>query len=165
MTEETALKPLPIELRLALSDMFERYGEAVDDGEFQRWPEFFTDDCLYRVTSRENHAAGLSHADLHCEGLAMVRDRADALSDSTVYEPRAMRHIIAMPRAGLAAGGWIEARTNFLVVEALSDDDPQVCMSGIYLDVVVPQAGDLRFRQRLCVYDNYRIRTSLVHPV
>jgi len=157
--------PLPPEIQLSVAEMFEAYAEACDSGHLQKWHEFFTDDAIYRVTSRENYQAGLAHGDIYCEGLAMIRDRADALLDSTVYEPRALRHLISHPRIELLSEKRLAARTSFLVIEAMSDDEPQIYMSGTYVDELAVQDAQLKFSKRVCVYDNYRIRTSLVYPV
>lgn len=156
---------VPMEIYMSVAEMFEAYAEACNSGNFKEWPEFFTSDAIYRVTSRENYDANLAHGDIYCDGLAMIRDRADALRDSTLYEPRTLRHIISHPRIQRSQDGSLGARTNFVVIEAMSDDEPQVFMSGTYEDEIVAQAHQLKFRKRVCVYDNYRIRTSLVHPV
>ncbi|WP_179106981.1 nuclear transport factor 2 family protein [Variovorax sp. KK3] len=166
MNELNRIKPsLAPDIYLSVAELFESYADACDTGELQKWHAFFTDDAVYRVTSRENFAARLDHGDIYCDGLAMIRDRADALQDSTVYEPRTLRHLIAHPRIRPLADGSLGARTNFVVIEAMSDDEPQIYMAGTYEDEIVAQQNQLKFRKRICVYDNYRIRTSLVYPV
>jgi anthranilate 1,2-dioxygenase small subunit len=59
----------------------------------------------------------------------------------------------------------VAARANFLIAESLADREPQLAMAGRYLDRLVRTGTALKFRERLCVVDNYRIRTSLVVPV
>ena len=156
---------VPLDVYLSVAEMFEAYADACSAGQFHKWPAFFTTDAVYRVTSRENFEADLDHGDIYCDGLAMIEDRADALRDSTVHEPRTLRHIISHPRIHASGDGSLGARTSFLIVEAMSDDEPQVYMSGTYEDEIVAEQSGLKFRKRVCVYDNYRIRTSLVHPV
>ena len=41
-------------LRLEVEELFTEYTHVLDDGELEQWPEFFTDDCLYQIVSREN---------------------------------------------------------------------------------------------------------------
>lgn len=156
---------LPAEVYFSVADMFEAYANACSSGKFDAWPAFFTSDAIYRVTSRENFEADLAHGDIYCDGRAMIEDRADALRDSTVYEPRSLRHILSHPRLRATGDGVLDARTNFLIVEAMSDAEPQIYMAGTYEDEIVSEDKRLKFRKRVCVYDNYRIRTSLVHPV
>src|SRR6516225_11448305 len=107
--------------RFAIADFFERYADVVDNGRFDQWPEFFTSDCLYRVTSRENVEAGLEYGALYCQGIGMVRDRTMALRDVTVFEPRTLRHVLGSPRLEQALDGSIKARTSFVVIEVLAD--------------------------------------------
>jgi anthranilate 1,2-dioxygenase small subunit len=45
--------------RLELEQLYTDYVHCLDDDELERWPDFFTDDCFYRVTSAENYEAGM----------------------------------------------------------------------------------------------------------
>ncbi len=45
--------------RLELADLYTDYADCLDSDAFERWPEFFTEDCAYRITSSENYEAGL----------------------------------------------------------------------------------------------------------
>lgn len=149
----------------SLRQFFEDYADTLDAQDLEHWPDFFTEDALYQVISRENHDAGLLHATMHCEGLGMIRDRAQATRECTVYEPRYLRHFLHGLRVRSASAESWETRCNFLVIESTSDDEPRVLLVGQYLDTVVQTAQGLRLKKRLCVYDNYRIFNSLVFPV
>ena len=37
---------------LALTQLYADYASAVDSGDWDLWPEFFTDDCVYRLQPR-----------------------------------------------------------------------------------------------------------------
>ena len=52
-----------------------------------------------------------------------------------------------------------------VALESLLDQPTQVFLSGKYHDLVVEDAGTLRFAEKLCVYDSTIIPTSLVYPV
>ena len=95
----------------------------------------------------------------------MIEDRVTALTEAALYQPRSLRHFISGVRVLGEAGGETRAEANFLILESLIEQEPQVLMVGRYLDRVVRAEGGLRFRERTCVYDNYRIRTTLVIPV
>ncbi len=43
----------------ALVQLYAGYARAVDSGDWDLWPEFFVDDCVYRLVPRENHERGL----------------------------------------------------------------------------------------------------------
>ncbi len=156
----------PPDLREQIAQLHEDYAETVDRLDIDAWPEFFTEDCLYLVTSRENHDAGLPHGTIYCEGIAMVRDRAAATRDCTVYEPRFLRHFLGRVKIDAADGDTVKARASVLVVESVSDKEPHVLVVGQYHDVLRRGAdGSLKIKERRVVYDNYRIYNSLVFPV
>lgn len=148
-----------------LRQFLEDYADTLDAQDLEHWPDYFTEDALYQVISRENHEAGLLHATMHCDGLGMIRDRAQATRECTVHEPRYLRHFLHGLRVLSRSAQGLEARCNFLVIESTSDEEPRVLLVGQYLDTVVHTEEGMRFKKRLCVYDNYRIYNSLVFPV
>lgn len=153
------------ELLREIEQLHEDYAQAVDALDLQAWPGFFTDDCLYIVTSRENDDAGLPHGTIYCEGIGMVRDRAAATRDCTVYEPRYLRHFIGKTKIDSVEGDLVHARTSMMVVESLSDQAPHILIVGEYRDVLRRGSAGLKFKERRVVYDNFRIYNSLVFPV
>ena len=100
------------ELRFELQAFYEKYAACLDDGEILRWPDFFTDQANYQVISRENYDSGLTHATLYCAGRDMIRDRALAINEIAVYEPRYLRHIIGGVRIHDMRDGTISASAN-----------------------------------------------------
>ena len=60
------------ELRLDL-ELYAEYVACLDEERFEEWPEFFTDDAIYRIIPRENFEHGLPIATLHCESKAIAR--------------------------------------------------------------------------------------------
>ena len=156
---------VPQELKLAVVQFYEDYAETLDDLDLEAWPDYFTDDCKYTVTSRENHDAGLTHATIYCEGIGMVRDRVAATRDCTVYEPRHLRHFLHGVRIHAIDGDVIRSKGSFLLIESVSDKEPCVHMVGRYHDTLVRSADGFKLKERICVYDNYRIYNSLIFPV
>ncbi|MFZ4758322.1 MAG: aromatic-ring-hydroxylating dioxygenase subunit beta [Burkholderiaceae bacterium] len=152
-------------LRARLRDFNDDYAACLDAVELERWPDFFVEDCRYRVLSRENHDAGLPLSLIYCDGRNMLKDRVTALRETTVYEPRALRHFVAGVRVVSTDGPRVRAEANFLIVESLSDREPTVNLVGRYLDTLLETDAGLLLQDRWCVVDNYRIRTSLIIPV
>lgn len=155
----------PAALRAELRDAYEDYALCLDAGDLEGWTEFFTEDCHYRVISRENHDAGLPLGLIYCMNKNMLRDRATALRETTMYEPRALRHFISCVQLAGVEGDEIRAQANFAIMESLSDQEPTLNMVGRYLDRWQRHGDRLVLRSRDCVYDNYRIRNSLIIPV
>lgn len=152
-------------LRAELRDACEDYAACLDAGDLDGWTGFFTEDCHYRVISRENHDAGLPLGLIYCMNKNMLRDRVTALRETTMYEPRALRHFISCVRVVRVEGEEIHAQANFAVMESLSDQEPTLNMVGRYVDRWLRAGEGLVLRSRDCVYDNYRIRNSLIIPV
>lgn len=152
-------------LRAELRDLYDDYAAALDEGRLEDWTGFFTESSVYKVMGRESYDQGLTHATIYCDSLGMIRDRAASIRETAVFEPRLLRHFVSGVRVVDDAGGEIEARANFLVVEALYAEEPQVLMVGEYRDRLVRTPEGLKFKERLALYDNYRVRTTLVMPV
>jgi len=149
-------------LSAEIRDLYEEIADYLDDDQVERMPDYFTEDCLYKVISRENHDEGLPAATIFCDGIAMLRDRIVAVRETQVYEPRVWRHFISGVRVLENNGDLIRARANFMLSEAMSDENPTLFLVGRYLDTLVRRDGRLLLRERLAVYDNHHIRRSLI---
>jgi len=157
--------PQDAALRHALRDLYDEVADLLDDDRVESLPEYFVDDCLYRVTTRENYDEGLPGGLMYCDGIAMLRDRILAIRETQVYEPRSWRHFLSGVRILGVEGELVRARANFLVTEAMSDEDPRVFMVGRYFDVLTRRDGRLLFKERIAVCDNHHVRRSLIMPL
>lgn len=167
---EATLAPLPAgvdaaRLRHELRDFYDDIADLLDDDRIEDFPAHFTDDCLYKVTSRENYREGLGAGLMYCDGIGMLRDRVLALRETQVYEPRSWRHFVSGVKVLAVNGETVRTRTNFLVTESMSDADPAVFLVGQYLDMVVRRGDRWLFRERVAVCDNHHVRRSLIVPV
>jgi anthranilate 1,2-dioxygenase small subunit len=151
------------ELRARLRDFYDDYAHCLDDGDLDRWAQFFTEDGTYRVIARENRDRGLEHATIYCKGKGMILDRALAVQKTTVQVPRSLRHLVGGVRIR-SAGEVIRSEASFIICESLSDRDPRLFLVGRHVDQVVREGDGFLFKERDCVYDNYRILNSLIFP-
>ena len=150
-----------------IAELHAEYVDALDEGPLERWPELFCEECEYRVTSRENHDRGMPLSLLFCESRAGLRDRVMAIRSTSVFRPRAMRHLSGAPRIvdDGAAGGDVRCRAGFAVFETVLGEETRVFLTGTYLDRLTRRDGVLRFRERVCVYDSALVPGSLVLPI
>ena len=88
-----------------------------------------------------------------------------ALRETTMFEPRSLRHFISGVRVMDVQGEHIVSQANFAVMESLSDREPTLNMVGRYLDVLRVTPDGIAINRRDWVYDNYRVRTSLIVPI
>ncbi len=61
--------------RLELDALYADYAHCLDNDELEAWPEFFIEDCRYRITSAENFAAGLPIGIVYATSKGMLADR------------------------------------------------------------------------------------------
>jgi anthranilate 1,2-dioxygenase small subunit len=155
-------------LRAEVQEFHDRYCEVLDAQRLLDWVGFFTEDGFYSVISRENHEAGLPVGLIHCEGRAMVHDRAFAILKTSMFGPRYLRHMVSNLRIEAEeAGGAFAARANYVVFEVLTDrPDARILQLGEYRDRFRrgPDGG-LLLAERRCVYDNLLVPTALCIPV
>jgi 3-phenylpropionate/cinnamic acid dioxygenase small subunit len=152
------------ELRFEIQDLYDAYAEALDDGELERWPELFTEKCLYEVVPRENFERGLPLALILCESRGMLEDRVAALRKTSMYAPRSVRHLISHVRAS-ADGDGFRVHANYAVLQTRVDALTEILSAGRYLDRIEREDGRLRFAEKRVIFDSVLVPNSLVYPV
>ncbi len=153
------------ELRLELEELYADYSACLDEERFEDWPEFFTDECLYKIVPRDNFERGLPLATWLCESKAMLRDRVVMIRKTAVYGPRWIRRMTSALRVLGWDSGVLEVRANYLAVETLLDELTRVFNAGQYRDRLVVEDGRLKFREKLCVFDSLLVPNSLIYPL
>src|SRR3979411_2997071 len=118
--------------RLELETLYTDYAACLDSDALERWPEFFTEDCHYRVTSAENYEAGLPLGLIYATSQNMLRDRVSALRDANIYEPQRYRHLISGIRIEREAAGMLDVTANFLVVRTMQDGGMSLWAGGAW---------------------------------
>lgn len=146
-----------------ISGLNAAYAAAIDADRLEDWPGFFTEDCLYRITTADNHARGYPAGVIHAEGRGMLADRVTALRSANIYERQRYRHIIGMPVLGDSTGGLIRVETPFLVVRTMRNGHMDLFATGLYVDRVTLDGP--RLAERVVVCDSHRFDTLLAIPL
>ena len=154
-----------IELRLEIEGVYTAYAATLDDDDLDAWPDLFTEDCLYQVIPRDNFDRDLPLALIRCKSRAMLRDRVTAVRETTMFEPRYVRHLISNIRVSSETDGVIEAQANYAVFETMTDAYTRVFNVGRYLDKLVREDGRLLFSEKRCVYDSVLVPNSIIYPI
>lgn len=157
--------PLTDADRLGIERLYLDYIAIVDGGDVEGWPDLFTADCSYRITSRENVRRNLPLAVMRCDSRDMLHDRVNAIRSSAFYVSRTVRHVVGLLDARSTDGGAIAVRANFAVFESLPRAASALLCVGEYDDVVVREEGALLFRQKHCIYDGDLVVDSIVYPL
>ncbi len=150
---------------LALAALYADYAAVLDAGEWDRWPEFFTDDCSYRLQPRENFDRGLPLATLSFESKGMLKDRAYGIKETLFHDPYYQCHVIGLPRVLKVEGHDMRCEANYAVFRTKPSEPTQVFNVGRYLDTVRSTPEGLRFAAKLCVFDSELIPNAIIYPV
>lgn len=154
------------ELRLDLEAFHAEYCAVLDNNEVEKWPDFFCEDALYRVTARENAERNLPVGLVYAEGRDMMMDRATAIAHTQMFAPRYTQHMVSNLRiVEVHDDGRIEAEANFLLLQTLVEGPSTVHLTGRYYDTFLRQGGRLLLQERQVVYDTAILANDLVYPV
>lgn len=142
------------------------YAHAMDDGNIDQWPGFFTEAALYHVTTRENHDAGLPIGIIRCKGRGMMVDRVKAFHTANIFEPHNYNHMLgpAVITPGSSPGA-VACRSNFQIVRIMEDGRMDLFATGKYLDEIIIENGTAKFKERVVVIDSRNIDILIVVPL
>jgi len=152
-------------LRDEIETLYADYAEALDDNRLEGWPDFFVEDCLYKVVPRENWERGLPIALMLCESRRMLQDPVTAVRKTSVYAPRTFRHLIGQYRIKAETPERLRVTANYVVFQTLVDDLTRIQNAGKYVDLVVRTPEGLRFNEKICVFDSVLVPNSLIYPI
>lgn len=142
------------------------YAAAIDDDRLEAWPDFFTEDCFYRITTAQNHARGLEAGLVYADSRRMLSDRVLSLRKANIYEPQRLRHLLGLPRVRRDDADGIAVETGFAVLRIVRGGSTDVFASGRYLDLMAREPdGALRLKRRDVICDSSRIDTLLAIPL
>lgn len=145
--------------------LYADYASVVDGNEWHEWPEFFTDDCTYRIQPRENFDRGFPLATLSFESKGMLKDRVYGMTETIFHDPYYQRHVVGMPRILRVDDERIEAQANYAVFRTKPDETTTVFNVGRYIDVIRRTPEGLKFESRTCVFDSEMIANSIIYPI
>lgn len=153
------------DIRNEIVDLLCRYVYFLDHGKLEDWVECFSDNCRYKIITRENVEAGLPAGMLDCQGKDMLRDRVSYIRLASVSNIHRDRHILGAPHVTQAADGSYDVVTNFVVFQSEPDRDSRLFCLGYYEDKVVLVDGLLKLREKTVVLDNDSVTPLLSTPL
>jgi anthranilate 1,2-dioxygenase small subunit len=151
--------------RLELEELYTDYVHCLDADELERWPDFFTEDCFYRITSAENYEAGMPLGLIHATSRNMLKDRVSALREANIYEPQRYRHLVSSIKILQEEEATLDLMANFLVVRTMQEGDMALFAAGAYLDQDRREGGTWKFARKNVVLDSRQIDTLLAIPI
>lgn len=150
--------------RARLQDFYDSYYEVLDEVRLNEWPDFFTQDTLYRVIPRENYERGYTLCTMQAESRGMLKDRVTGLLKTQMYAPRYYRRFPGPLRIVALGDGTFQLRQNLLMVQTLIDKQSEIVLAGVCHDRIVEQDDRLQFAERIVVFDSEMVPNSLIYP-
>jgi salicylate 5-hydroxylase small subunit len=153
------------ETHIALTRLYADYALAVDSGHWDLWPEFFTEQCVYKLIPRENHERGFPLCTLSFTSKGMLKDRVYGIQETLYHDPYYQRHVVGAPVVRKVEDGRIQSEANYAVFRTKLDKASTVFNVGRYIDTIVQTPEGLKFAERLCVYDSEMIPNAIIYPI
>jgi 3-phenylpropionate/cinnamic acid dioxygenase small subunit len=139
---------------------------VLDTDRLEQWPDFFLEQCLYKVTTADNFEKGYQAGIIYADTRAMLVDRVAALREANIYERQRYRHILGMPLISAQADGSVTAETSFLVIRTMREGQMDVFVAGVFRDRLRrDDSGAFRYAERIVVCDSQRFDTLLAIPL
>jgi salicylate 5-hydroxylase small subunit len=165
MNPMSTIPMVNFETHMALTRLYADYALAVDSGQWDLWPEFFTEQCVYKLIPRENHERGFPLCTLSFTSKGMLKDRVYGIQETLYHDPYYQRHVVGAPMVRRVEGERIHAEANYAVFRTKLDKASTVFNVGRYIDTIVPTPEGLKFAERLCVYDSEMIPNAIIYPI
>ncbi|WP_291129287.1 aromatic-ring-hydroxylating dioxygenase subunit beta [Hydrogenophaga sp.] len=139
---------------------------CIDNDDLEAWVRLFTERCLYRVTTADNHAQGMEASLIYADSRAMLGDRVLSLRTANVYEKQRYRHLVGLPVLLGDTPRGRQSETPFVVVRVMRGGETTIFATGRYLDELVIDGTDtLRLASRVVVCDSHNTDTLLAIPL
>ena len=148
-----------------IQQLYADYASAVDSGQWDLWPEFFTEQCVYKLQPRENHERGFPLCTLSLTSKGMLKDRVYGIKETLYHDPYYQRHVVGAPMVRKVVDGHIYSEANYAVFRTKFDKASTVFNVGRYIDTIVQTPEGFKFAERLCVYDSEMIPNSIIYPI
>ena len=141
------------------------YGRCIADNQLEDWPEFFVEDCLYRVLPRENDALELPLSLMMCDSKGMLEDRVRSLREANIYNIHYPLHQISNIEIVGSHEDVLDVRANYSVFQTDQEGRSTVYSVGRYRDKVVFPNGEPRFKEKTVVLDTFNVPNLLAVPL
>jgi|APFEC2959095136_1045048.scaffolds.fasta_scaffold06408_1 3-phenylpropionate/cinnamic acid dioxygenase small subunit len=158
----SAFEPI---LTLQIQDFYIRYSNVICDDQLELWPDFFEEQCLYRIIPRANFEANLPVAPLFCESRGALIDRVTAIRSTLVFSPRAITHHVTGMRIVDRESDILRTRTAISVHQTLVEGETSTLLVGKTLDDIRVGEAGLKFVKRDVIYDTELLASALIFPV
>jgi anthranilate 1,2-dioxygenase small subunit len=153
------------DVRDAIHDLMADYCHYIDDDRLEDWLDFFTEDCVYKILSRENVENDLPLELLSCRNKNMLRDRILSLREANIYNIHFDKHILGAVRILAEENGAYRVQANYTVYQSNQDGVSELFNVGTYRDLIVFADGKPLFKEKIAIADTFGIPRLLSTPI
>ncbi|WP_047151841.1 aromatic-ring-hydroxylating dioxygenase subunit beta [Aneurinibacillus tyrosinisolvens] len=153
------------EIQAEIEELIHAYVQCIDENHLEKWPEFFAEECLYQIISRENHERNMPASIIYCDSKGMLKDRVTAHRQANIFEAHVYRHLVSSIRIVDRVEDTYTVHTNYAVFQTRLDGYSEVYNVGRYIDTVIFEGNQAKFKEKKVVYDSLVIPTLLVTPI
>ena len=146
-------------------DLYANHAQVICDNELEKWPELYTQECVYRLISRVNYERNLPLSVILAESRGALADRVMAIRNTMVYAPRYVTHLTSNIRILEDKSGLLHTRSHFAVYYTQVDGNARLQLVGRTFDKIDTSGDTWLFAERNVVFDNELVPGSIVHPV
>jgi anthranilate 1,2-dioxygenase small subunit len=141
------------------------YVRCIDNGALDAWPDFFEENCIYKITTADNFAQGLEAGVIFANSRGMLIDRVASLREANVYERHVYRHFLGQPWILSQDAAEVRSETSFFVTRIMRDGTTDIYATGRYMDIYRLNGGAPMLRERIVICDSSRFDTLLALPL
>jgi anthranilate 1,2-dioxygenase small subunit len=141
------------------------YARCIDSGKLEAWPDFFEEDCLYKITTADNFTQGLEAGVIFANSRGMLLDRVASLREANIYERHVYRHFLGQAWIVTSDANEAKSETSFFIARIMRDGTTDVYATGRYIDVYRLNGGAPKLKERIVVCDSSRFDTLLALPL
>ena len=154
-----------LEVRDQIENFLVRTAHLIDADKLEAWPELFSADAVYEITTRENLEKNRPIGIMYCEGRGMLQDRILAMRTANIFEKHTYCHLLGRPEITDEGGKRYAVRSNFTVHRTMYTGSMELFTVGRYDDLISLESGEPVFIKRQVVLDPRSLDTLLVIPL
>ncbi|MFP6777759.1 MAG: aromatic-ring-hydroxylating dioxygenase subunit beta, partial [Alphaproteobacteria bacterium] len=137
----------------------------LDDNRLEEWLGFFTEDCQYKILSRENVEDALPLELISCRNKNMLRDRILSLREANIYNIHFDKHLLGAVRIFGAENSGYRVQANYSLYQSNQDGVSELFSVGTYRDFITFADGKPLFQEKIVVADTFGIPRLLSTPI
>ena len=153
------------ETRELLTALMADYAMAIDEDRLEDWVELFTEDCDYRVVTRENVEQGLPNVLMWCDNKDMLRDRVESYRHVNEYNPHYDRHVLGPLRFVAQEDGVCSFDVSYSLFQTTLEGESRLFSVGRYSVEARLESGAARLKAVSVIADTGLVPTLLATPI